>query len=484
MRRLRRPDLWFLVTLLVVVVIGAGLLARADATDSDSRRLSYSRHHWQAAFDALSATCGVGLLTYGFQEDYTPRGRWILTALGVIGALLFVAAATHAMRRAQEPVRRWESERVGKSDRISAPLGHPLPSHLPTCSHSHARVPHPVLAVSAFIIVQTLVLGIFLLASWIGEGTADRLETGPTVETAWSAIAAFSSLGWASEIVGDRLETGPTAWPLALMAWLGALGWPVWLLIVPALSRRYVRVRATLALLGAYALMLLSAALLISAFESPRGAVGRGGPSDDLSGQPWPTRYARSLVQTVAASGAGTPTESLEGADATPGTKVTLAALLLIGGLGGSTTGGVQCLVLLWAFGGAAAALGWSGRGDRNPEAARWMRAGLACVLLLALLAFVVAIGMLLLENWTASRYQPPPAFADAWLDACSLVAGGNLSTGLTDTVTGRNLLSGIRQSANLYQHGMIWLMLAMLAGRVLPLVVLSRLANDRADAS
>mgnify|MGYP007051597327 CR=1 FL=1 len=41
--------------------------------------------------------------------------------------------------------------------------------------------------------------------------------------------------------------------------------------------------------------------------------------------------------------------------------------------------------------------------------------------------------------------------------------------------MTDRNLSRGIRLGVDLYQYGMVWLMAAMLAGRTLPLVVLSR---------
>lgn len=479
MRRLKQPDLWLLATLLLVTAGGAVLLAQADATQPQARHLSYSRHHWQAAFDALSATCGVGLLTYGFQDDYTARGRWILTALGVLGALSFVAAVTHAARRMQP------------AD------GRPI-------------LPHPLFVVSAFLVAQALALGACLLAERIGG------DTGGSNESAWRTIAAFSSLGWASEVGVDRLKTGPPGWPLALLAWLGALGWPVWLLIVPPLARRYVRIRSALAVFGSYTGALLLTALLISAFESPRGgaydpgsAKLRFAPSTNRQSEipnarsaihsPQPNQprppvenrchsYVRSLVQTAAASGAGIPTMQSGAShyplgDATAGTKVTLSALLLVGGLGGSATGGVQWLLLLWALAGGAVALGCPRESKPNPNVKRWMLAGLACLVLLTLLALLVAAGMLLIENWTAARYQPPPTFADALLDACSVVAGGNLSSGLTETVTGRNLLGGIRQSANLYQYGMTWLMLAMLIGRLLPLVVLRRLADAQSES-
>ncbi len=443
MTRLKQPDCWFLVTLLVLTAGGTILLSQSGATRPDAQHLSYSRHYWQAAFDALSASCGVGLLTYSFSADYTPQGRWILTALGVLGALLFLAAATHVARRMQ-------------------------------AAEARVRVPHPLLVVGAFLVVQALALGLFLLLRLIGGGAAN------TAETAWGGIAAFSSLGWASEA-----QPGVDAWPLALLAWLGALGWPLWLLIVPRLTKRHVPMRAALAMLSGYTVSLLLAALLISAFESPRETGSRSAPgqssaraSPSLSRQPWPMRYGRSLVQTVAASGAGMPTESLAERETSVGTKVTLSALLLVGGLGGSATGGVQWPLLLWALAGGAAALGWPRRAKPALDTTRWMHAGLACLFLLTALALVVALGLLLIENCTASRFQSPPTFADALLDACSAVAGGNLTSGLTESVTSRNLLSGIRQSSNLYQYGMTWLMLAMLAGRILPLVVLRRLGD------
>jgi Trk-type K+ transport system membrane component len=445
--QLKKSDLWFLAALLAVTALGAVLLARTGAVDADARHLSYARHHWQAVFDALSASCGVGLLTYGFQEDYTPLGRWILTGLGVAGALLFVAAVAHTARRMQP-------------------------------ADALLRVPHPLLAVLVFVIVQLIAIMVFLIASGF-----DHLP-----ENSWRTIAAFSSLGWGTEIEVGGVARGSACWPLALIAWIGALGWPVWLLVVPPLSERYVHVRSALAMMIGCTLTLLLAALLIAAFESPRGTVcstQAAGPAP-LSAEPWPGRYARSLVQAAAAAGAGMPTEPLAGRAVTDGTKATLCGLLLIGGLSGSATGGVQWTLLLWALAGGAASLGW--HGGRKPGTGsssglatglvRWMHAGLACLVLMVTLTLIVAAGLLLIENSAASSYEPPPTVADALLDASSVVAGGNLSSGLTEAVTGRNLISGMRQSANLYQYGMVWLMLAMLAGRVLPLVVLRRLAD------
>ena len=433
MRHLKQPELWFLAALLLLTTVGAVLLTHTRAIEPESRHLAYNRHHWQVAFDALSAGSGVGMLTYDFQDDYTTAGRWILTGLGVLGAALFIAAATHIARRIRP-------------------------------ADTHSQVPHPLLAVGVFLLVQAVTVGIFLLATWQNGGG----------QNAWRAIAAACSLGWGME----PSTGGVSAWPVALLAWIGALGWPIWLLPFGPPAKRFIQLRSALTLLGGYTAFLLLAALLICMFESPRGTTGSGGPSETLSSQNFETRYARSLIQVSAASGAGMPTEPLAERETGDGTKLALTALLLVGGLGGSATGGVQLALLLWALAGGLASIGWLGRGRIAPDVTRWMRAGLSGVLLMSMLILIIAVGLLLIENWTATRYQPPPSLADALLDAGSVVAGGNLTTGLTETVTGRNLVTGIHQSTSLYQYGMSWLMLAMLSGRILPLVIMRHLAD------
>ena len=46
--------------------------------------------------------CGVGLLTRDFEADLTSRGRWTLTAIGLFGAVLFLAAAVQAAQQLRE----------------------------------------------------------------------------------------------------------------------------------------------------------------------------------------------------------------------------------------------------------------------------------------------------------------------------------------------------------------------------------------------
>ena len=445
MSRFKWPDLWLLVALLALTVGGAVALNHVESVDPETKRLSYYRHYWQTVFDSLSASCGVGLLTYDFKDDYAPAGRWILTGLGVAGAWLFLAATTHAARRMQ-----------GREGPV--------------------RVPHPVLVVFGFTLIQVLAVGIYLLANKLND-VPDLTLCG---------LAAFSSLGWAGRMLHDAGGGGTDAWPLALIAWIAAIGWPVWLLAIPVWFRKFGMYRTdaspvpTLALLGGYASILLLAALLVCMFESPSAPLGRGGPNETLSGQTPPQRYLRSLVQVTAASGAGMPTEKLTERNVSEGTKIALAAILLTGGLAGSATGGMHFPLLMWALAGGLGGLFRFGRDRHAPDVQRWMHAGMAVFILMVLLTMIVAGGLLLLEQWTASSYQTPSSFADAMLDASSVVAGGNLSGGLAETLTSRNLVSGMNQPVNLYQYGMTWLMVAMLIGRVLPVAVLRRLSEQR----
>jgi Trk-type K+ transport system membrane component len=318
------------------------------------------------------------------------------------------------------------------------------------------------------------VVVLFWLVGW-----AAGSETGFS-DAAWQASAAFASLGWTREP-----EAALAAWPVAIVALVGALGWATWIVVVPSWRRRYVAVRGLCWVVCGYVVFLLVAAALVCALEGPRaGPRGVERQSEHLADQPLSERSARGLTQIVCASGAGLPTEALSDRGVSDGTKMTLAAVVLVGGMAGAAGGGVKWPLVLAAVGGVALALRHRRRKDAQLTTSRYALAGGACLLLMLTLATIVALGLLLIENHTASPYQPSPTFADAFLDASSAVGGANLSSGLTARVTSRNLLTGMRQAANLYQYGMAWLMLAMLAGRVLPLLVVCRIADAASAAA
>src|SRR5262249_47269855 len=159
----------------------------------------------------------------------------------------------------------------------------------------------------------------------------------------------------------------------------------------------------------------------------PRGGIdiafrGEVSTSADaaLGRQPLEGRFVRSLVAVTCASSAGIATEPLGDRGLHESSKATLALMLLIGGLGGSATGGLKWPLLLWSLAGRA-----------SPHI---RRAASACVLWTLVLTAVTAAGLLLIESQIATKYQTPPSLADALLDATSAVAGGNLTSGLAHT--------------------------------------------------
>lgn len=470
MKWLARPELWLLVALLAVAGAGSHFLKQdAFVRLSERDRVAYGqRPVWQARFDALSATCGVGLLSYRLNEDYTPAGRWLLAGLGLVGAGLYLTAARQAAARL------WAA--------------------------SGTRLPSAWVVLAVFVIVQALAVVFVTIAQRV-SGTGDSIA-----DCTWNAIAAVSSLGWLSH----RPDTGH-AWIFAVAAFVGALGWPVWLLVrrerrgvvpvkatgapptgsavalgvEPAVGApgpcpaRAAEVSALITAVCGYAAFLLLGAALVTALEMPRGTrQGRVAGDDRLSGQPAPARFARSLVQVACASGAGIPIEDTTDRSISEGTKFVLAGVVLVGGMGGSAGGGIRWPILLWALAAGSTLLGRGSGRCRDGVARLCHLAGIAGVGTMVALVFVVAIGLLLIESWTGSAYQTAPTLADGLLDACSAVGGAGLTSGLTATVTSANLSSGIRQDVDLYQYGMAWLMAAMVIGRVLPVLVLGRCAD------
>jgi Trk-type K+ transport system membrane component len=504
---LRRTEVWFLLAVLGLTAVGALLLDNQVCRVLDEREWRWfgKMNAWQAVFDAMSATCGVGLLTGDVNENYTPLGRWLLSVLGIAGAVLYLTAALQLLGRLfgnGESVPAAADPRVGRS---SAGL---LP-----------RV--QTVLISFFVLLAASIVFVVLLEWRISRGH-DWTSSGGFNGSAWRAIAAFASLGW--------LPGSPPrgcAWIYAVVALLGGLGWAAWLSPLrlsrrPAATGRYGGCFwAIVGVAVAYLAFLAITAGAICCLEAPREAHGRAdqGPSAEaaaaaaaaaaeadrwlevgstaLTGQPITTRYVRSLVQTVCASGAGIPTERFADRHATDGTKVVLSATMLVGPLGGGAGGGIKLVLLVWVVGAVVGvlrrrrvtgetALPLADAGGApllsgvDQVAVRCLLAGIGTLVSVVLLALLVAIGLLVLENYSATTSQLRPTFADALLDASSAVAGGNLSSGLAQAVMSRMLFRGIQQNVDLYQYGMAWLMLAMLLGRLLPLLVLGRVARVR----
>ncbi len=424
----RRPMLWLPIVLAFLTLLGGQLLCRSACVQpSDRNRAAYGAQlAWPVHFDALSAACGAGLLTLDLDDEYTPRGRWVLVLLGVAGAVAYLVAGRQVIGRL------W--------------------------ADSERRLPSATLIVCTYLGLQVVLVPVVWV---VGRGVS--LE-----DAAWQAVAAFSSLGW-------RRGPDGLGWSTicAAISVLAALGWPIWLAM-----RRFNVARTLIIGAGTYMALLLLGATLVATLETPRGTTPPQATDERLAAQTPSLRFTRGLVQVTAAAGAGLPTEQLGERGVSEGTKVTLAGAVLLGGLGGTAGGGVTWLLALCAITGIARRAG-TAPGDTG-DTRRWAWAGITCGVTLVTLAVAVALGLLLIEARTAPSYQAQPTFADALLDAASAVGGANLSSGLTAAVIGPNLSSGIRQSVDQYYYGMTWLMLAMLGGRILPVLVLWRAAGGR----
>ena len=414
---------------------GGALLAQPFGAALDEREREYflTHRYAQTCLDSLSAVCGSGLFSRDFEREYTEAGRWILAALAGAGAIAFLTAWT----------------RLAATTPVAGP---PLPAVL---------LGYLGLQVAA-------VAALFATSAASGEA-ADA--------TALLRRAVFVAAGVATPLT----EAGPAQRStLAVIAALVALGPSVWALLLPARMRGVMSARAVLRSAAGFALFLLGITAACAFLESPRGggaavaareAAGSG--EHRLQTADPIERHMRSLRLTSAAVGAGCATEPLTDRAVSQGTQILLSFGTLVGGLPGSVSGGLRWPLLAAAGAGVFATLGFWRR-PSEPAVAAWRSACLAGLVALLACTALVAVGLLLIEQLAATRFQAAPSFADAWLDASSAVGGSGVSSGLASLVSSRNLARGLGLNFDLYAFGMTLLAAAMLAGRFIPLLVLA----------
>ncbi len=427
---MRSAPVLALLGFVVLSAVGTVTLTLPACVAQDEREARYfgARRAWESAVDATSATCGAGLLLRDPDRHYTPAGRCVLTGLGLAGLLIHLTATLALLRAAAPP---------------DVPL------------------PRTSVALLALFALQAASTAAFGALQWIAaEPDADPLRF------VWLSAAAFASLGWARP--SGAIETGV----FVLASAIGAAGWPIWLLAVRAWRATLGAARQFGRLAGVYAVFLIAAGALLCAVETPRGGASPSNPAS-LAAQDWPARLVRCVAQSIAAAGAGTPTEALRDGAMSESGKLTLACVLFIGGFAGCAAGGVTWWAACCALRRTAPAA--------DPRGAIWAGAAARMLLLCAMTVVLCAAGLLAIEGWFASRFQSPPTLGDALVDATSVVCGGALTTGVVETVCSRNLVRGIGLGVDQYQVGMVWIVAFLLVGRTLPLFVLRRAARDAA---
>jgi hypothetical protein len=225
---------------------------------------------------------------------------------------------------------------------------------------------------------------------------------------------------------------------------------------------------APLSFLGA----VLLAAACVQILERPRGESGWRGHGTAASAGPGPAQVTlpERFTDLVVAAHAGATPATADVLDVREGTRAILAALLVAGG-GAGATGGVSWLMLL-AAGSVTAPL--LGAGADVASRARLIRAARWIVAAGFALTAAVALGLLLIESAVAMRHDTPAKLSEALLDAASAIGGGGLTGGLTRNLTGPHLSSAMGQPVDAYGYGLVWMGLAMFAGRMLPIALLA----------
>lgn len=424
-----------LVLLLGLAALGTLALSGSWATVPEARRDAYvNLHWWQCAFDACSAACGAGLLTFEYGRDYAGAGKALLLALSIAGALVFIAFVTAAEARCG----------LGPA--------------------AHCRKP-VFAALLAWCLTAVACAATAVTFRLLGAGG----DFPPLLEL--QIAAGF----------GPALIVSAEGRALVLAIAAMALLLPPWLMTCVARAtspdrRRLVQVTAAQTLCGVCVLALLAGAVAL--LERPRGvATALPGDAANLTGISYTARQARA-AQAVVGAAVGVATEDAAGGGVTEGTRLLLALALLVGGPAAAATGGLRWPLLAQLL--RLQRPGAGGPGERAEVAPAGRDCNLIQLARGAALAFggvvlLVALGMLALDAIVATRYAAPLALADSLLDAAAAVGGGGLSGGAAGTLTNRNLSTGMGQPSDLYPYGMAWLMLAMFAGRVLPIWLLRR---------
>lgn len=433
---MNRDTCRFLFVLLLVVAIAATLLCQPRFALTSERDAQYflARKAAEAVFDACSVVFGSGLLAGPLDARYTETGRWTLWFAGVAGAVAYLAFVARIITNLD-----LEGRQRDDASAVSPQAG-----------------PKQEISVASIIVLALVCFAVLTGAVYFAGRFA--CPTVTVVETAWLTGCAFFSVG----LTPASVDPG-TAWMLAIVALTGSLGWPVWLFFRESV-RNHPFARAVRRSAVVYLLTLAGLSAVFCALESPRGgeAVGKLAERSDvssvpLSQEPLGPRFARCSASVVAASG-GIATEPLTDRSVRDGSRALLAIAMPLGGLAGSFSGGI-CISILW--------LGW-----RRPQSG-WRIAATRLFVGYALALVIASFGILLIGTAVATRYQPAPTFADALLDASSALSGGNLSSGVTGMITGRNLVSGIGLGVSFDFVGMSWMLAAMVFGRIWPFVVL-----------
>jgi len=438
----RNPTQVLIVSFLVLIVSGAGLLMLPKASTDSS--ISFV----DSLFTATSATCVTGLIVKDTGRDFSLMGQVVILSLIQLGGLgIVVFGAVFALLLGQALSLR---ESVAMQDLLNARTLNRLGNMI------------------AFIFVGTIFIEAIGAVSMFGMWDDVAAWSG-NVQQQWfcsvfHSISAFCNAGFslfADNFVGYRnnWQVYGIVCPLII---LGGLGFGVLYNLFDIANDRIIRffkikfdkrhgvlVGAPKAMrlqskivLSVSAVLIIFGALVILLFEN----FTNGQADSDFKG---------ALFQSVTARTAGFNTVDVS--SMSPSSRFILIVLMFIGGSPGSTAGGIKTVTLAVVLMTAVAALRKRSEVEMFKRSVRVVVVGRAITvtLLFIMVLFVAALALSITEN--SSGFD----MSEIWFETASALGTVGLSTGITGSLT---------------SIGKLIIIAVMLIGRLGPLTLLATL--------
>jgi trk system potassium uptake protein TrkH len=436
----KNPTRTLVMSFLVLIVSGAGLLMLPTASAEDKGSLSFV----DALFTATSATCVTGLVVKDTGQDFSLIGQVIILTLIQLGGLgIVVFGAVFAVFLGQASVR----EEVAMQDLLSA--------------RTLGRIGKMIAFIFGVTIIIELAGALCLHGMWSQD-----------VERTWfcsifHSISAFCNAGFG--LFNDSLEQYSGSWQVYVVVCpliiLGGLGFGVLYDMVNIIAdrvkrffkkwfnKRYrfsmeapirMRLQTKIVLSISVSLIVLGtvAILVFERFAGSGGVPGHTGVLD-------------ALFQSVTARTAGFNTVDIS--SMSPSSKLMLILLMFIGGSPGSTAGGIKTVTLAVVVMTAVAALRKRQEVEMFRRSVRIVVVGRAITVTLLFAAVLVAATLLLSITENSNDF----GMSDISFEAASALGTVGLTTGITPSLT---------------TAGKLIIIALMLVGRLGPLTLLAAL--------
>ena len=446
-----------------LALLGTGLLLLPRAVPEGGRPLYIS----DAMFTATSACCVTGLTVLDTGSEFSRLGQWVILGLIQVGGLGIMISGTILVML---------GGRLGL--RHTALMGEAMAEQ--TLGHIRRTV--------RFVVISTLLIelvGAALLRPLWGGGSY------ATFAALFHSVAAFCNAGFALQ--KDNLISLRGSWQVMLVIPLliifGGMGFPVMLEVVRSLlpaawrtgrqllhtrrvgpahrwtlhSRIALVTTGALLVIGPIGILALNpASVRLSvgqAYHDPAGSAAQG--LTDWQRMSLPQRIGNAWFQSVTARTAGFNTMDLN--DFSPGGKLWMIMLMVIGGSPASTAGGIKTVTFAVLI-----TVTWSMLRRRGQVEAfgRTLTPGLVNRALTLTLLYG---GLLAGATMALSVAQGPTSrFIDILFEVASACGTVGLSLGETGRLT---------------EPGKFIIIIAMFAGRVGPLTLLMSLTAGHPPA-